>query len=186
MEMVRAGGHFIQTTPANNCMGHGFWQLSPEAVYRVFSEENGFSIKVVFLRELVNGGSWYQVTDPSICGCRVELVNRRPTYMYTIAQRLSDEKIFSVWPQQSDYTRTWEQTPEDRRAAQIAQPKSVVQSIRQMIPRPIKKVLRAGIKTAQIAATGKSAPLESAPFDRPYYRYISVRDVARGQLGKTQ
>jgi len=175
MEMVRVGGHFIQVTVANNYMGHGFWQLSPEAVYRVFSRENGFSIKVVFLREGVTGGAWYQVTDPAICGGRVELVNYRPTYICTIAQRLSDEKVFAVWPQQSDYVEMWEQ-----RSTQIGQPKPVSQSIRQMIPRPIKKVVRAGIKRAQSLARRKSLP-----FDRPYYRYISARDVILGQLGKT-
>jgi hypothetical protein len=51
MEMVRVGGHFIQVNPANNFMGHGFWQFSPELIYRVFSAENGFNIRGVFLHE---------------------------------------------------------------------------------------------------------------------------------------
>ena len=50
MQMVRIGGHFIQLTTANNFMGHGFWQLSPEAIYRTFSEANGYSIKLYAVR----------------------------------------------------------------------------------------------------------------------------------------
>ncbi len=42
MEMVQVGGHFIQVTCANNYMGHGFWQFSPEVVFRAFVPANGF------------------------------------------------------------------------------------------------------------------------------------------------
>jgi hypothetical protein len=178
MEMVRVGGHFVQVTMANNYMGHGFWQLSPEAVYRVFSPKNGFSIKVVFLHEVVTDGGWYQVTDPAICGGRVELANYRPTYICTIAQRLADEKVFAVWPQQSDYVEVWKRP----RAQQNGWPELVYDSIRQMVPRPIRKMVRAGVKGAQmLAVTGRRSP----PFYRPYYRYISAHDVVRGQFDKT-
>ena len=42
MQMVDVGGHFFVHTMANNFMGHGFYQFSPELFYRVFSPENGF------------------------------------------------------------------------------------------------------------------------------------------------
>ena len=42
MEMLKVGGHFFAHTMANNFMGHGFYQFSPELFYRVFSPENGF------------------------------------------------------------------------------------------------------------------------------------------------
>jgi len=58
MEMVKVGGHFIQVNVANNFMGHGFWQWSPELIYRAFSPENGFNIRGVFLHEAIPGGSW--------------------------------------------------------------------------------------------------------------------------------
>ena len=57
MEMVRVGGHFIQANVANNYMGHGFWQFCPELIYRIFSRENGFQIKVVLLHEKRPGAS---------------------------------------------------------------------------------------------------------------------------------
>ena len=45
MEMVRVGGHFTQVNVANNYTGHGFWQFSPELIFRVFSPQNGYRIE---------------------------------------------------------------------------------------------------------------------------------------------
>ena len=75
-------------------MGHGFWQWSPELIYRAFSPENGFNIRGVFLHEAIPGGSWYKVDDPAARGSRVELCNVKPTYICTIAERVSDIAIF--------------------------------------------------------------------------------------------
>ncbi len=44
MEMVRVGGHYLGITPANNFMGHGFYQFSPEMYFSVFTRENGFEL----------------------------------------------------------------------------------------------------------------------------------------------
>lgn len=51
--MVRIGGAIFITTPANNMMGHGFYQFSPELMFRVFSEQNGFCLKTLcFVRRV--------------------------------------------------------------------------------------------------------------------------------------
>jgi hypothetical protein len=34
-------------TPANNQMGHGFYQFSPELFFRVFSQENGYLLRAL-------------------------------------------------------------------------------------------------------------------------------------------
>src|SRR5262245_3052883 len=143
MEMVRVGGYFIQVNEANNYMGHGFWQFCPELIYRIFSQENGFQIEVVLLHEHVLGGSgaasfgtWYKVEDPAAHHCRVELINHRRTYICTIAQRVEDRRIFASFPQQSDYVGAWKGAQESPREPR---PQS---SIRRMIPRPLKKLLR--------------------------------------------
>ena len=113
MEMVRVGGHFIQVTVANNCMGHGFWQFSPDLIYRVFSRENGFQAKIVLLHELnmsgVSVGTWYKVDDPSAHPDHSALINGQPIYICTIAQRVEDAKIFAHCPQQSSYVHAWKQ-----------------------------------------------------------------------------
>jgi hypothetical protein len=108
MEMLRVGGHFIQVNIANNFLGHGFWQFSPELIFRVFSPENGFKIKGAFLF-IVPGGPWYKLYDPARYGTRAELSTNGPTFICTIAQRVSAVSIFSRSPQQSDYVAVWHQ-----------------------------------------------------------------------------
>src|SRR5207248_1444799 len=89
MEMVAVGGHFTQVNAANNFMGHGFWQFSPEMIFRAFSPANGYEIVVVLLHEVVPGGSWYVVTDPEEVKTRVESCNMLPTYILTVARRIA-------------------------------------------------------------------------------------------------
>lgn len=167
MEMVRIGGHFIQVSVANNYMGHGFWQFCPELIYRIFSGENGFHIKAVLMHERTkyfrqwhNSGRWYKVDDPAAHHSRVELINGRPTYICTIAQRVEDRRIFASFPQQSDYVEAWRPT----RQRGI---------IRRMIPRSIKKLVFGGRHAVKKIR---------GPFDRPYYRRISDDDVVRGRI----
>jgi hypothetical protein len=108
MKMVTVGGHFIQGTVANNFMGHGFWQISPELIFRVFSKNNGFSIHSVLLYHMSGQGEWYLVSDPDDIKQRVLLCNSNPVYLFTIAKKIADVDIFSVTPMQSDYVATWE------------------------------------------------------------------------------
>jgi hypothetical protein len=81
MGMVAVGGHFLEVTTANNFMGHGFYQLSPELYYRALSPENGFVVEDMLLCETDRGAPWYRVQDPATFGRLVELVNHRPTYI---------------------------------------------------------------------------------------------------------
>jgi hypothetical protein len=107
MEMVVVGGHFLGVTVANNHMGHGFYQFSPDLFYRVFSPENGYEVKDVLICETDPGAPWYRVEDPALLDHRVELVNNRPTYIMVVARRVSDVDIFKNPPQQSFYMSQW-------------------------------------------------------------------------------
>lgn len=107
MEMVRIGGHFVGITTANNLMGHGFYQFSPELYYRVLSPENGFQVESMWLSETRRGAQWYRVADPQSVGYRVELTNMRSTYLIVVARRVTEAEIFKATPQQSDYVTTW-------------------------------------------------------------------------------
>jgi hypothetical protein len=177
MEMIRVGGHFIQVNVANNYMGHGFWQFCPELIYRIFSRENGFQTKAVLMHEPnvmrptgASFGTWYKVGDPAAHHCRVELISDMPTYICTIAQRVEDRKIFARFPQQSHYVEAWKRAQEPRHEIRSSPPRF---SIRRMIPRPIKKLVRWGRNAV------KKTP---GPFDRPYYRRISDDDFVRGRI----
>ena len=107
MRMVAPGGYFLAITPANNTMGHGFYQFSPELFYRVLSDANGFTVE----RMLVTGTSstrWFEVADPASIGARVQLRGFRPTYLCVAARRVELRSILDTPPQQSDYATRWE------------------------------------------------------------------------------
>jgi hypothetical protein len=115
MKMVRVGGTVFLTTVANNLCGHGFYQFSPELIYRVFCPENGFDgTRVVFLEagspsvELVPITRSYEVADPKIVGCRVGLQSKTPIMMMVESRRIRRMEPFGSTPQQSDYVTAWE------------------------------------------------------------------------------
>ncbi len=166
MEMVRVGGHFTQVSNANNFMGFAFWQISPELIYRVFTPQNGFNIVAVLLHEVAPNGGWYLVSDPAEqqkpwWELRVELCNKVPTYILTIARRISVENIFAVAPEQLDYVLR-------RRGAPPPEPPyRPFAAVRRLIPSTIKTSIR------KVQAALK----KSSPFDRPYYRHLNEDEV---------
>lgn len=110
MEMVRVGGHMIGITPSNNFLGHGFYQFSPELIFRVFSEENGFKVKKMWLFFPNYGSPVYEISDPANVKDRVKLKNSEETFIFYIAERLGVKSIFEKIPQQSDYENIlWEE-----------------------------------------------------------------------------
>jgi len=115
MEMTRLHGHLLMMTPANNFMGHGFYQFSPELFFRVFSGENGFEMVKAIMCEVDPRGRWYSVVDPAKARRRVELINRRPTYLMIQARKVRQVPILVVPPQQSDYKTLWQEADNEFR-----------------------------------------------------------------------
>jgi hypothetical protein len=144
MEMVQVGGHFIGITPGNNQMGHGFYQFSPELFYRIFSEENGFRMvtMLIAVEHGENKTDWYEVADPKEVNNRVMLVNNIPVSLMIIARKTANKDIFSVTPQQSDYTATWDaytSVTENKVEASGSRLKFIY---RKMVPYRMKIILR--------------------------------------------
>lgn len=111
MEMCCNGGVFISITPANNFMGHGFYQFSPELFFSVFRQCNGFELIDLFISETHEDAQWYRVSAPKggIQG-RVTLRNHQRTYLMCIARRTDATcEPFKTLPQQSDYLEAWAQ-----------------------------------------------------------------------------
>ena len=130
MTMLKVGGSIFITTPANNLCGHGFYQFSPELMFRVFSHDNGFQLQQLILCEAVFpsvelsvNGDMYRVVDPATVNSRVMLVTRTPVLMMVQAKKVRDVLLFSDAPQQSDYQTAWRedaQTTVHSRAGRIA------------------------------------------------------------------
>ncbi len=190
MEMVRVGGHFMQVQNANNFLGHGFWQSSPELIFRAFSAANGYQVEAVLLHEVLPGAgwvsrndAWYAVADPDEIKQRVELCNSFSTYILTIARKVTDMEIFAQSPQQSDYVAAWGRNtraktesasaPDSRDLdSHIGRPRSW----RSYVPKRVKRMLQSLQRMLQ--------PVQPVPgpFDRPYFKCIREDDVLRGKL----
>jgi len=112
MMCIKRGGHFLCSTPANNCCGHGFWQTSPELFFAVFCEKNGFKLKQLFITETNPFSSWYSYNLKTLPNslttrwkCPANSVS--PFYVMALAQRVSIKKIFNTVPQQQCYIQMW-------------------------------------------------------------------------------
>ncbi len=108
MSLPRVGGHLIIAVPANNEMGHGFYQFSPEFFFRALTKENGYQVCGTFLVPMFADLDWLLVKDPAAVGRRVGFnAPRRATYLFVVAQRIASVPIFGSNPQQSDYSTDW-------------------------------------------------------------------------------
>jgi hypothetical protein len=133
MEMVAPGGHFLALTPANNWLGHGFYQFSPELFFRVFCPQNGFEPPQVIAWEMYPNAPWYQVADPAERGARVKLINRRPTCLFVLARKDGGTECLGTFPQQSDYAAKWQDGPRSRpRHRKLPLPRSVRELFRNL------------------------------------------------------
>jgi hypothetical protein len=103
MEMLAVGGHYLGITPANNFMGHGFYQFSPELYFSVFVPDNGFELVRMVAFEDRPGSPWYAVANPRKVGRPVTLVNRRPVILLVLAKKIAQAAVFKTTPQQADY-----------------------------------------------------------------------------------
>jgi hypothetical protein len=107
MSMVKLGGHFMASLPANDWLGHGFYQFAPELFFRVFCPANGFEIERIFLVEGAPSGRLYRVLDPAQTGVRGLMRSPRELSVLVWAKKISEAKPFTAWPQQSDYASRW-------------------------------------------------------------------------------
>ena len=163
MRMVEPGGHLLTVTVANNMAGHGFYQFSPELLYRVFSEENGFQVERMLVTE-VSSARWYEVSDPLTVGDRVQLRTFRPVYLCMAARRVAVGPVLAAAPQQSDYVSAWRSGGRPDRAAREGP--NLLE--RWYAPHPVARALRSLYHFAQANVL---------PFDRRSFRRVDIADL---------
>ncbi len=119
LKLVKKDGYFLWVTPANNFFGHGFYQFSPELLYRILSRENGFVVEEMVAVEYGPRRRWYSVVDPASIGDRVRLINQFPVMLMVRAKRVDDVEPLLMSPQQSDYTVIWENHAESASSPRV-------------------------------------------------------------------
>jgi hypothetical protein len=124
-QLLAYEGHILHINPANNLLGHGFYQLSPELYWRALPAY-GFEVERVLYKER-HRRRWYAVADPGELGRRVTLEGGKPAQLYVVGRKVAD----SVGPVvQSDYETAWH----DRVSPHGA-------GVSRRLPRPIKDAL---------------------------------------------
>jgi hypothetical protein len=169
MSLPEVGGHLLMMNPANNSMGHGFYQFSPDLFYRVFTPANGYRVKAMFLVSPFSDHEWLYVRDPAAVRSRIGYNDSREVwYIFVIAERTAIVPMFTEWPHQSDYAAEWSGKPQKGDdggrlaffdAAATVKPNSARQKIRGFLP----SKARLAWRTWQTGRAAERAP-DSAHF----------------------
>jgi hypothetical protein len=104
--LCAAGGQILHCVPANNFCGHGFWQFSPELFFSLYSTKNGYSATQVFIADLSDESSWYEVKPPSN-GLRVTVRSDSDHRLYVLCRTVKMGDFSHESVQQSDYVVAW-------------------------------------------------------------------------------
>jgi hypothetical protein len=108
MNMVKVGGRLLSTLPANNWLGHGFYQFSQEFPYRVFTPSNGFTVLRAFFSEMADNHEFLVIEDLfRRAGGEIGRTTTN-TGLLVIAPKTAHVPLFKRWPQQGDYHSEWE------------------------------------------------------------------------------
>lgn len=106
-DLCRTKGYLLMVSPANNWLGHGFYQFSPELFFRAFDGPSGFEIRNLFLiKHRITGDIWYELNDPKSMGRRGTILTKRRCTVALIASKVSSDAS-QTQPQQSDYESAW-------------------------------------------------------------------------------
>lgn len=162
MRMVERGGHLLMVTVANNMAGHGFYQFSPELLYRVFSEASGFRVERMLVTE-ISSARWYEVSDPLAVGDRVQLRTFRPVYLCVAARRVAIRPVLAAAPQQSDYLSAWQGGGPPEGSARAGP-----DLVERYAPHCVARTLRSIYHLAQATVL---------PFDRRSFRRVEITDL---------
>jgi hypothetical protein len=109
--MLKVGGTFLSVNAANNQLGHGFYQYSPELMWRLFCAETGFSVELMQIVLVGDNPRPVDTPDPAVIGHRQQIgTTPGPTYLLLAARKIGEE-IAGYTPQQSDYSAAWKSSP---------------------------------------------------------------------------
>ncbi len=143
LEMVAVGGHFLAITPANNFMGHGFYQFSPELFLSVFTAANGFHLERLIAFEDRPRAVWYRIPRPASANKRIMSRHSRPVYLLVVARRTEAVPPLREMPQQSDYIPMWARETRPAAAGPASRRPALLRAALRLTPEPVKRSAKA-------------------------------------------
>jgi SAM-dependent methyltransferase len=121
--MLRTGGLFVSANAANNQLGHGLYQFSPELFWRLFAPEAGYVIERMQLVGITEGVAPAPLDLVDSVGQRQEIgTTPHPTYVMVAARRERADAgdVDDIY--QSDYAAAWNATEAPRAAPAPVRP----------------------------------------------------------------
>lgn len=104
--MLKVGGIFIAVSPANNTLGHGFYQFSPELYRSVFSIENGYKIEKYQMAAITpDTYKLFDLPEPPKGHRQTLKTGMEEVSNCVIIRKLEENNTEEI--QQSDYLREW-------------------------------------------------------------------------------
>jgi hypothetical protein len=167
VSMLDNDGAIISINGANNFMGHGFYQFSPEFFFRVFCKDNGFVTDEVVLSEVHTDAVWHEAKDPAVLRRRLELVNSNPTYIMVRARKLRSAEFPETIPQQSDYQRgMWIEGSQHMRSDTVDHlaPTLGHKILRRILPPHLRRLCRSVLSA--VRDPYKESRMEQRPFPK--------------------
>lgn len=86
ISFTAVGGRIVHVLPVNQLSGHGFWQISSDLIYTLYSDQNGFGDTRVYYASSINQGEWRLVAPPQP-GTRTELVSLEPVVLLSVTTK---------------------------------------------------------------------------------------------------
>lgn len=104
IKLAKLGGIILHMLPSDGCSGHGFWQVSPDLFYSLYSNENGFTDTEIYYASKVNETEWTKLCKPRY-GKRLEIKSWTSGYILVKTKKIKE--VISYKVEQSDYTVSW-------------------------------------------------------------------------------
>jgi len=104
-KLCKVGGQIIHILPANNFCGHGFWQISPELPFSLYTKKNGYDKTEVFVLDADNLDNVKKL-DPPTNGNRVTIDGPNKIYL-GVRTTIKKKPVIHENIQQSDYVYYW-------------------------------------------------------------------------------
>ncbi len=110
MQAVKVGGRLFIFQMANNCVGHGFYTLSPELFSQALVPAYGFEMERSLTYEYNKPGRVFVIPQPGSVGHnRVYIRSRQLLFIMIEARKIGDSsKLLDNPPQQFDYAQQWD------------------------------------------------------------------------------
>jgi len=107
-KLCKNNGQIIHVLPSNQFCGHGFWQMSPELFFSLYSKNNGYSDTEIFVFDTRDIRKVEKLEPPSN-GKRILIDSVSPIYV-AVRTVLTNKSFSHDEVQQSDYVYLWDRS----------------------------------------------------------------------------